>query len=120
MLAAIGTLLTVDDDCVAIRLGGEEFLLLLRGPGARDRAERLRQSIPTRIAHAVPALDRMVTASMGLIELPQNDFSIPLNDLYIRADQLLYEAKQAGRNRLAAEKLTIFRTDGRRKRRDAA
>ena len=119
VLAAVGSVLPIDQDCRAVRLGGEEFLLLLRGKATRERAERLRQLLPVRIAEQVPSLDRIVTASMGLIELPRRNLTIPLGDLYTRADQLLYEAKEAGRNRLVAEKLTVF-PDRRPRRREAA
>ena len=44
-------------------------------------------------------LDRLVTASMGLIELPQdNNFHISFTEAYESADKLLYDAKSAGRN----------------------
>ncbi len=35
-------------------------------------------------------------------------------DVYARADKLLYEAKQAGRNRMFGEKLTLFSAGERR------
>ncbi len=97
-------------DTVSVRLGGEEFVVLLRGPRALERAEALRQAIPMRIASEVEGLDRSVTASMGLIELPRaSDQLMSFNDLYKRADQLLYNAKASGRNRTCYERLTVFR-----------
>ena len=109
VLRAVATALAPDDDTLVMRLGGEEFLLLLRGTDGRNRAEQRRQSLPRHIAGNVPGLDRTVTASMGLIEgLPETMAASDFRDVYARADKLLYEAKQAGRDRMFGEKLTMF------------
>ncbi len=96
VLRAVALALMPDEDTVVVRIGGEEFLLLLRGRNGAERAERRRQAIPARIAAEVPLLDRPVTASMGLVTgAPPMRFA----DLYRKCDRLLYEAKAAGRNR---------------------
>lgn len=98
-----------DRDVIAIRLGGEEFVLLLRGENSTERAEKLRQSIPRRIAAEVPGLDRLVTASMGVLELPRDALGLmEFEEIYARADKLLYEAKSSGRNRMLYERLQLF------------
>ncbi len=100
---------TGDRDTIAVRLGGEEFVLLLRGHRSIERVEALRQSIPLRVANEVAGLDRPVTASMGVVELPHGDNRMmSFDDLYARADQLLYEAKASGRNRMNYERLKVF------------
>ena len=122
VLAVAAAALKDDPDLIAWRLGGEEFLLLLRGRNAAARAEARRQAIPTRVAALVEGLPGPVTASMGLIEMPRGAMlATSYTELYARADQLLYEAKHAGRNRTIAEKLTVFdgadrRTGGDRRR----
>lgn len=109
-----------DRDIVAVRLGGEEFVLLLRGKRATQRAENLRQAIPQRVAADVPGLDRMVTASMGLLELPRDALNLMgFEEIYARADKLLYEAKASGRNRMLYERLKVFEP-GANRRREAA
>jgi diguanylate cyclase (GGDEF)-like protein len=108
---------TGDRDAVAVRLGGEEFVVLLRGPRSLERAEALRQAIPMRIAKEVPGLDLPVTASMGVVMLADaTRHKMAFAEFYARADALMYEAKASGRNRLAYERLTVFNTapEGRR------
>lgn len=98
-----------DRKSVVVRLGGEEFVVLLRGDHTLERAEALRQAIPIRIANAVPGLDLPVTASMGVIAMDEAcRHKITFHEFYARADALMYEAKASGRNRLAYEKLTVF------------
>ncbi len=79
------------------RWGGEEFMLISPETG-RDEAcqvaERLRQNIEQRFVRN----PIRVTASFGIAQLQEND---DLNALYRRADDKLYEAKSAGRNRVA-------------------
>mgnify|MGYP003583352035 CR=1 FL=1 len=78
---------------VAVRYGGEEFLVLLphtRLETARQVAERIRQ----RIASA--ALPFPLTVSIGLAAgEPTRDWS---EQVFDRADQALYRAKAAGRD----------------------
>ncbi|WP_336978785.1 diguanylate cyclase [Altererythrobacter fulvus] len=117
VLRATARSLAPDEDTLVMRLGGEEFLLLLRGPDARARAEQRRQMLPLRIAEEVPGLSRLVTASMGVVEGPPEAMGASsFRALYSRADKLLYEAKQAGRNRTIGEKLTLFDAHGKDRR----
>ena len=82
------------------RYGGEELVALLPGASLRDAMpvlERLRQNIA---ALALPELQGgQVTVSVGAAELAAEDLT--LDDLLNRADQALYRAKGAGRNRVA-------------------
>lgn len=112
VLRAAAAALIDDRDTRAIRIGGEEFLLLLRGSDAADRAERCRRAITSRISADVPGLDRAVTASMGLVEHDtKGTLEIEFTALYARCDRLLYEAKRLGRNRMMREKVTGFSAD---------
>lgn len=98
-----------DRETIAVRLGGEEFVVLLKGEDTRRRVEALREAIPTRIMNDVPGLDMPVTASVGMVELPSEaPVTMSFKQLYARADQLLYEAKAAGRNRMVYERLILF------------
>lgn len=109
VLCAVAEGLAPDDDTLVVRLGGEEFLMLLRGEDTKARAEERRRLLPRRIDDHVPGLATPVTASMGLVEGTSATMAAGgFGDVYSRADKLLYEAKLAGRDRMAAEKLTVF------------
>jgi diguanylate cyclase (GGDEF)-like protein len=98
-----------DRETVAVRLGGEEFVVMLRGPRPLERAEALRQAIPLRIAQEVPGLELPVTASMGVVMLADpGRHRMSFSEFYARADALMYDAKAAGRNRIAYERMTVF------------
>jgi diguanylate cyclase (GGDEF)-like protein len=121
VLRAVAEALAPDDDTLAVRYGGEEFVLLLRGHDAAERAERRRAAIPARVAAAVEGLDRVVTASMGLVEqapevAARRDFAA----LFAQCDRLLYEAKHNGRNRTMSERLQVFTERRRQPRKSAA
>ncbi len=109
VLKAVAAALSPDKDTMVLRLGGEEFMLLLRGADAQSRAESRRQAITLRVSALVPGLERPVTASMGMLAL---DHDGPVNadfsSLYSHCDRLLYEAKANGRNRTMQERLRGF------------
>jgi diguanylate cyclase (GGDEF)-like protein len=109
---------------LAIRLGGEEFMLLLQSQDGPARAEALRQGLTIHIAREVEALDQLVTASMGVVQIPRNVMpQARFDEIYERADKLLYEAKAAGRNRSMSERLRLFvprRNERRSERRKTA
>lgn len=83
------------------RLGGEEFVLLLGevdSDDARAKAEELRDGIAAlSVAHHDTVLPR-VTVSMGVAMFPAHGRE--LDALLTVADEALYSAKQAGRNRV--------------------
>lgn len=107
VLRTFANVLGTHENAVAVRMGGEEFLLLLRGDNVAERVERLREAIPVRIARKVSELEMLVTASAGLVEAPARaTLSGDFVSMYRAADGLLYEAKHNGRNLLAAMKLS--------------
>jgi diguanylate cyclase (GGDEF)-like protein len=84
------------------RVGGEEFVLLLPDTGmegAMEMAARVRDELARRaLPHARSDVSVHVTASMGVAVA--RDESV--EDFIRRADQALYLAKQAGRDRAAS------------------
>jgi diguanylate cyclase (GGDEF)-like protein len=86
------------------RIGGEEFVVILPETGTDDAfqvAERLRKAVAAEPA-AGPAGDIGVTVSIGVAALgrPQE-----LKTLMANADEALYAAKKAGRNRTVCHRL---------------
>lgn len=78
------------------RLGGEEFLVVLPGLGAGEghkTAERLRQAVAEAKLTGIP-----VTISVGVSVASGED--VQYEKLFKCADEALYEAKRAGRNRV--------------------
>ena len=75
------------------RWGGEEFMAVLPGVARDDAlalAERLRQSVSESAIAGLP-----ITASFGVAALRPDD---DLDQLFSRADERLYDAKNGGRN----------------------
>jgi diguanylate cyclase (GGDEF)-like protein len=86
---------------IAVRWGGEEFLLVLRGCDLTEAtriAENLRQKIAA-TPIAVNGRQVNVTVSIGVSEYEETELPDQTVD---RADAALYEAKKAGRNRVEA------------------
>ena len=84
------------------RMGGEEFALLLLNTG-RDGAVRCAEQIRSRIAalgFEGTGGSFGITASFGVTQRSAEDPS--LSAMLSRADQALYVAKRAGRNRVVA------------------
>jgi diguanylate cyclase (GGDEF)-like protein len=84
---------------VICRYGGDEFAVLLvetSKAGARLYANRIRQVLSShRFAHG-----RSLTASFGIASLPE-DVAPAADDLMRAADEALYAAKRAGKNRVS-------------------
>jgi two-component system, cell cycle response regulator len=87
---------------LAARYGGEEFVVVFPyadPQGVRQAAQRILMAIATHyFFRSAVGGSTQITASMGLAFYPQNAASI--SELIKAADTMLYEAKQAGKNRL--------------------
>jgi diguanylate cyclase (GGDEF)-like protein len=82
------------------RAGGEEFLILLPDVGAAEAEgimQRLIQRIESLSIEVGPECRIGVTASVGIAECAP---ALRVDEIYSRADEALYRAKDAGRNRV--------------------
>jgi diguanylate cyclase (GGDEF)-like protein len=90
-------------DLLVARYGGEEFAVVLPETplaGARKIAEDLRQGVASLgIPHASSPVAETVTISLGVASLVPPPGGQP-HEMWALADQALYQAKSAGRNRL--------------------
>jgi diguanylate cyclase (GGDEF)-like protein len=88
-----------------VRYGGEEFLVVLPETsldGARELAERIRAACAARRVDC-GKLTLGATASFGVVGADFADgAAIAARDLIAAADERMYEAKRAGRNRVVA------------------
>jgi diguanylate cyclase (GGDEF)-like protein len=100
---ALASVVCRPSDCVA-RYGGEEFVMLLPDTdtaGAIKVAEAMRSKVHSlEITHGASEVSEFVTLSFGVASLIPTG-TIPPEALLNRADRALYQAKQAGRDRVS-------------------
>jgi diguanylate cyclase (GGDEF)-like protein/PAS domain S-box-containing protein len=92
-----------DDYC--FRLGGEEFGILFKSKN-KEKAlyfvSNILESIERlEIEHKNSKVSEYITVSMGLYSDYANNI-IDIDDIYRKADKLLYSAKESGRNRVVS------------------
>jgi diguanylate cyclase len=99
------------DDFLA-RYGGEEFVVLVAGLRLTESERRfsdLLKQIETRkfVCHKAESEESVIsiTASCGIAEYA---FGENARDLISRADEALYEAKRAGKNRVVAKRRSLL------------
>lgn len=87
---------------IIFRYGGEEFVILLRNTeiaGAKLLAERMRKCVEE-MRFEYENISLKTSVSIGLAELKEGDDRLKLLE---RADNLLYQAKENGRNQVMAD-----------------
>jgi len=101
-----------DDTDVVVRYGGEEFVILFPGATkavASRQAENIRRAVETHpFKHAARQPLSAVTISGGVASFPEDARNSVA--LLRAADQALYEAKAAGRNRIVTASPTYVVT----------
>ncbi|MBN1372967.1 MAG: diguanylate cyclase [Anaerolineaceae bacterium] len=104
MLQALGQLLKASTRVgdIACRYGGEEFIIVMPGASAAIAAQRAENIRATFDALTVKDGNRVMhaTLSLGVATYPINGATG--EDVLIRADRALYQAKRNGRNRVVS------------------
>lgn len=98
------------DDALLARYGGEEFTVMLPLRAAEDAqvvAERLRQVVEAHPCQTVAGQSNVTISVTISVGVAFHHRTRPLEEALSRADARLYEAKQAGRNRVSSEQLMI-------------
>ena len=72
------------------RLGGDEFIVFIRGKSKKEEILTLMQEMLKKL--------KGIHASIGITEILEQDMDI--DDAYRRADEALYESKRAGKNQI--------------------
>lgn len=101
LLKLVATRVTdiIDGQGMAVRVGGDEFIVLLIGHGADNlvsRFEAVRRAVAMPIT--LGGLTFQVTCSMGIACFPQHGENP--SDLVANADAAMYRAKETGRDSL--------------------
>ncbi|HEY8718689.1 PAS domain S-box protein [Pengzhenrongella sp.] len=84
---------------LAARFGGDELLILLDGVHELANALDIAENIRRAVAKPIPSDDKTVTATLSVgvtLALPGES----VDDMIARADEAMYEAKQAGGDRV--------------------
>jgi diguanylate cyclase (GGDEF)-like protein len=92
---------------MAARVGGEEFAIILCGISQQQAThilEQTRQAVQAMGIEHSATDEGIVTISVGVAIFDGHE---SLDDLYRRADTLLYQAKHGGRNRVCYDNSTI-------------
>ena len=93
----------LDADEYVVRIGGDEFVLIMREEAAKPRLERALEWFRER-EQGFPDLPAMPSVSIGMARVPP-EASIPLREAYLLADRSLYAAKAGGRGRVVESTL---------------
>ncbi len=114
VLSIVGEILnslTLDKNIFVARYGGEEFLLVALGK-TFDESNKIALKIKAELSNrsikhkSSPVLD-IITASIGVAYYTNINDSISVSALVKTADDMLYEAKNTGRNKISSKVIDI-------------
>ena len=94
----------------AYRYGGEEFTIILPTTTSKDgivTAKRIQSELKQEAFSPVPGQELYVTVSIGLAQYKPRE---EMKAFVQRADQLMYQAKKNGRNRICPDEKVSYRT----------
>lgn len=102
----------LSQEWIISRNGGEEFTVLLpnlKFEDAHTIAEKLRIAVENHLF--LKDIKKQITISAGVASNKEFSRDMPIDELYSRADEKLYQAKKAGRNRIYPQLLKLADTN---------
>ena len=88
------------------RVGGDEFLLLLKNIDLEVALDKLEQVKRQLAAVKVGSQGKALSVSMG-VYVPEDD-DLAYRDVFVKADEALYRAKRSGKNRICVTAARVF------------
>lgn len=104
-----------ESDTVA-RIGGDEFLIVLRNFAQAPQLMSTVEGIARKVLHSislpvrVAGDERRLSASIGICVFPDDGASY--NELIVASDRAMYRAKEAGKSRIATQSQLLDTTSG--------
>ena len=93
---------SIRDDDIFARWGGEEFVVLFSGVDV-DKGAELAERIRKAVEGNTEGKAGRITISLGVVQYHREE---SIENIINRADEKMYEAKNAGKNQVAAENLS--------------
>lgn len=89
----------LDSDTTIYRIGGDEFAVHLPGIVENTRIETIVKSLfkSLKMSNFIEHIKNHITASVGIVKYPHD--SVHVDDLLMKSDIAMYEAKNSGKNR---------------------
>ena len=81
------------------RLGGDEFIMLIRDKRSEDEARAVLQELMSRLSHLDDEEFHNLSASIGMTVIPSGEQDIDC--AYKRADAALYQSKRGGKSKIS-------------------
>lgn len=80
---------------IAGRVGGDEFMLFLKGFRSKDEGVQIASELINQVGRIFTVMDMKQSCSIGIVTIHKGEMSFPV--AYKTADNALYKAKEAGR-----------------------
>lgn len=90
----------VGEDDLPARVGGDEFVIVMRDGAGADQAFRLSERLLKRVREPIQYGSKVLQIGGSFGVASTNDGLLSVEELLIGADAALYEAKECGRNRV--------------------
>lgn len=80
---------------IAGRVGGDEFMLFLKGFRSKDKGVQIASELINQVGRIFTVMDMKQSCSIGIVTIHKGEMSF--SEAYKTADNALYKAKEAGR-----------------------